>query len=133
MTKKYVTYTTLSDESTEVNAWYRHCQVTKIPYVTVSARRKYANVQWDYINLPVEYDEMLRAKGDEFIQGFVEIFRRHANGKSEYRVGKFVATFVDIEVEKAPQLANELFDYISQQLNLVGVVQKLMPPAALRQ
>lgn len=118
MTRKYISYTHLSEDSHEINDWYRHCQQEKIPYVTVSARRKYANVQWDYINLPTEYDAILSTKGDEFIQGFQEIFKRYATDNSEYRVGNFVATFVDIEVEKAPRLAEDLFDYICRELKL---------------
>ena len=116
MVQKYVICGQAEDNIDHVNAWYRRCRLEKTPYVTVVTRRKYADVQWDYLRLPSEMDDIIRHKAERLITGFTDIFRKYASQKSEYRIGSHVTSFVNIEISKAQLLATELYEYLSQEL-----------------
>jgi hypothetical protein len=118
MTKKYVEYKQIDENIDHVNAWYKECQRDAVPYVIVRSRRKYADIQWDHLNLPKEADDTIRSKGDDFRNGFVHIFRKHAGLKSEYRLGSFVVEFLNIDTARATAAAADMYDYVLSELSL---------------
>lgn len=103
-----------------VNEWFTFCQKNAIPYITISTRKKFADVQWDYINFHSKIENKIDMLGDDFAQGMIEIFKKYANNKSTYIAGSRVAEFKNIEIPQARNLAKNLYDYIATNLKING-------------
>lgn len=112
MTKKFFTYKASDDDFSGVNAWYRQCQVTHLPYIVVCTKTKFANVSWDYISLPPKTDKILDANSAEITDGLIALFKQYANNKSEYRLTCYVAEFSSIDMDKAESFAEAIFDFL---------------------
>lgn len=120
MTAKYVLTQSGVRNPDRVNDWFAHCRVKKIPYITIENRTKFATVEWDYISLPTELDELIRNNQQQLLEGFRAIYLKYANVKSEGRLNSHVPRFINIEVGKAEELASELYDFVSNVLGLLS-------------
>ena len=110
MTQKFVKYADVSRNFDNVNAWFKACQINSTPYVIIKTRIKYADVRWDHINFLPEIDNHIDKIGQSFVDGFVLIFKKYANKKSEYIVGGRVAEFKNIYIELFESMASEIYD-----------------------
>jgi len=118
MTQKFVKYAAVSRNIDNINAWFRLCQINGTPYVIIKTRMKYADVRWDHINFLPEIDNYIDKIGQSFVDGFILIFKKYANKKSEYIVGGRVAEFKNIDIELVESMASEIYDYILEKLCL---------------
>lgn len=97
-------------------AWHDHCVREKIPYIVVSRRTKYADVSFDYITFPQEYDDHLKKNSKLIIEKAKQIFNKYA-GKQPTRLGTERLIFFDnLPIEHSEQAANELFDLVKSAI-----------------
>lgn len=111
MPEKYAFYKdgdTVSDK-----IWFAHCQKNQIPYVVVRYRKTLADVEWDYITFPSEWDKKLIENESELKHKFINVFQKHASKRSEYTVTCTVASFKGMPIENAKAAAGEIFDVVS--------------------
>ncbi|WP_312517352.1 hypothetical protein [Massilia sp.] len=101
------------DNSQTVNAWYRICQDKQLPYIIIEKRTKYATVRWDYFSYTKENEEKIIDNQNIYVEELEAIFQKYRNPKSKPRIDGFgLVYYFDIEVEKAPALAEELYDIV---------------------
>ncbi len=100
-------------ETQKVNDWYGQCQKEKIPYIVVNARTKYADVRFDYISLPKEYDEHLKKHSEIIAEKAIQIFRQYAIKKSRFELSSFLINYDDLPIEQAENAASDVYDLIS--------------------
>ena len=122
MTAKYIISKSSTRDVDKINAWYSHCQAHRLPYITITTRTKYANVEWDYINLPMEIDAVISTNENRLLDGFKRIYLKYANPKSVGRLSNHVPQFINIEIDKAELLASDLYDFITEVLGLSPLV-----------
>lgn len=99
------------------NTWFNRCVEMEVPFITVATQTNYAKVSYDYVTLSIASNEILIENAEAIQSGLIEIFKKYANDKSGYRVTEFVADFLEIEIEKAPLLAEAVFDYFQHFLH----------------
>lgn len=107
---------------TEINEWFEFCRSQKIPYIELRPRTKYADIAWDYINLPPSFDVHLSRKEKYFQDEMARIFNKHKSEKSSYRISNNTANFYNIPAENSENFCNELFDYISTEINYHNLI-----------
>jgi len=114
--KKFVAFKKRSKGTTE-RKWFKHCEQEKIPYVIVSMRTKYADISFDYISLPKEYDAFLTNHAETIWKEAHAIFKKYAVKKSKFGGGGLlIINFENIPIDNAEFAANELFDLINLYL-----------------
>jgi hypothetical protein len=116
MVQKFVEYQASDKCMDDVNAWFKLSQVSNTPYITVEKKKKYADVQWDYISFTPEVDDLIDLTGDAFVEGLLSVFNKYINQKSAYTLNNRVAEFKNIEIESARHMASEMYDYINAML-----------------
>lgn len=98
------------------NAWYQQCDKKQVPFIKINSRTKFADVHWDYITYNPELDNLISETADKFTQAATEIFNRHANHKSSYKLNGSLVWFYDLEIPKARLAASELYDLVASCL-----------------
>jgi len=117
MVQKYVFVKnrTRRGPSSPVNAWFYHCRKTGTPYIVVTARTKYAEIEWDYIALCTAVDEKLKTHREELVARQGDLYDKYATpGKSGARLGSGLSSFHHFEIENAKRLAADLHDLIAE-------------------
>lgn len=100
------------------NDWFQKCRIEKIPFITLKARTKYADVHWDYISYPTELDSVLDVFEDQIQDGAMKIFKNYATDtKADFSISSRLITFRNIEISKAKLAAIDLFDLINGFVN----------------
>lgn len=100
------------NDSATINSWFSYCKLEKIPFVVIKYRSKLANIEWDYISFPKEFDRILKEKDKDIVDGLIEIFKKYANKKSKYTVSSLTCFFYDMPIEHAEIVAKEIYDFI---------------------
>lgn len=106
------------------NLWFEKCQREKTPFITIKTRTKLADVHWDYITYPTEVDLHLQANEEDITQRAIEIFKKHANKRSEYQVSSGLVYFNDLETQKARLAAAELYDLVTETVSSCSGIAK---------
>lgn len=114
--KHFVSITSKSDDYNQINTWLRQCQKSGTPYITIKTKTKFADVNWDYINLSHEAEECLRNNSKEIKNGLVSFYHKFANEQSSYSINEFTAEYKKIEIGNAEKLASEVFEFICKFL-----------------
>ena len=99
--------------SEKENDWFRHCESTQVPFITVKPRSMYADVHWDYITYSKEVDDILENLGTTLRDDAIEIFTKYANAKSRYTASGHLIWFKNLEIDSARLAASELYDLIA--------------------
>jgi hypothetical protein len=60
------------NQTDKINDWYDHCKNEKIPYIVVEHRNKYADVRFDYITLPKEFDNSLTVNAKQITEKAIQ-------------------------------------------------------------
>lgn len=84
----------------------------QFPFITLKSRTKLADVHWDYITYPTDVDDILNDLKGKLRDDALEIFRKYADKRSEYRGNDHLVWFKDLEIEKAKLAAEELYDLV---------------------
>lgn len=94
--------------------WFHHCTRKNIPFVTISYRKKYADIEFDYITFSSkEYDNALRENGRKTYQMTFDLFERYKNPRTRViSTGWGVVRLENIEIEYSDRVAEELYDYV---------------------
>ena len=115
--QKYIKVSSNKKGVAQSNLWFEHCKKLKCPFIKIIVRNKYADVIWDYITYPIEYDKTIKDKEEILGKGFFEIYGRYLNDRgSEIISIGLMAIYKKIEKSKADCLAEELYDYICKVL-----------------
>lgn len=103
-----------SSETDSLSNWYHKCVRQQIPFVSVCYRTKLADVEFDYITFnATSIDDALRANAKVTSEKVFELFDRYKNNRSSvYAAGWAVIQVKNIEIGKAEQFAQELYDFI---------------------
>lgn len=95
-----------------LNTWFRECQKRDIPYVYITPKRKYAQLDWDHMAFHPKHDDIVGSHGfdvvDEMFGKFQEI-AKGASGKPVFFGSALVGNVKRLPVDLAPALADEIF------------------------
>jgi len=83
-----------------------------MPFVIIKKKGENASVAFDYINLPVQYDQIFHDSAEKLNKAYVALFNKYKGGKSEYTINGMTCCFTNILLERAKKLAEDLFDLI---------------------
>lgn len=101
---------------TALNVWFRECQRRDIPYVYITLRRKYAEVDWDCITVNPDRDEVTLGAGSrELVDKLFATFRSLASAnskKSMFEGSAFVGSIEKLSPEDALELADAVFEIL---------------------
>lgn len=109
----------------EQDVWFKECKKRQIYYVFITPRAKYSKINWDHISLNLSLEEeidIIHNPVEEKMQGIIDIFMRHfsnKNGyvfKANYNGSSLVGEFDNIPNDIAPQLAEDLANYLNNLL-----------------
>lgn len=99
-----------------MNVWFRECQRRDIPYVYVTLRRKYAEVDWDCITVDPDRDEATLGSGSrELVDKLFTTFQLLASAnskKSMFEGNAFVGSIDKLSPEDAIELADAVFEIL---------------------
>lgn len=94
------------------NSWYKFCEKQRIPFITIKARSKLADVQWDYISYPPSIDKALFSQHDRIKAKVSAIYDRYASKDTWFGAGPGVISFGNLDIDNAREVASELYDII---------------------
>lgn len=97
--------------------WYRHCQQSQVPFVTVKKRTRYADIHWDYITYNTGVDKILEQNAREIKSSAVNIFMKYAGRASSYEVSGHLVWYRNIAIEHSECAASDLYDLIIAVVN----------------
>jgi len=100
----------------KVNEWYEHCKKVKLPYIVIETRIKYADINFDYISLPPQYEKYMEKDLELINEKAVQIFNNYANKKSKYRIGGLLIDFENVPIEYAEDAARDLFNLVKSSM-----------------
>lgn len=101
------------------DGWFYECREKKIPFITVYQKAGNSDIHHDYINLPVDLDDVFSRTHNGSLAGdIISLFRRFyaqapSSAMSVETCGA-VTWFRCVPNDIAPALAAELFDLVSQ-------------------
>lgn len=110
--EKFVEITKKDKGFDKENSWYRVCKRQGIPFITIKARSKLANVQWDYMSYPPSIDKALFAQHENIKTQVSAIYDRYASNDTWLGAGHGVISFGNLEIANAREVASELYDII---------------------
>lgn len=110
--EKFVEITKKDKGFDKENSWYRTCERQRIPFITIKARSKLANVQWDYMTYPPSIDNALFAQHENIKAKVSAIYNRYASKDTWLDAGPGVISFANFEISHAREIASELYDII---------------------
>lgn len=96
------------------NAWLKYCREQNIPFIILKCRSKLADVEWDHIAYPQEFDQYFKNLNGELRDKAILIFKKYADQRSEYQASDLLVSFKNLEIAKAKLAANELYDLVGQ-------------------
>jgi hypothetical protein len=100
------------------NKWYSECEKKGLPFVVVYHRSKYSKVEWDYLTIPKEKDELLRSKAEEVRKSLLSIFQSSATEKSTYDFSALLGKFDYLTPENASKAAGMVYDVLSKAISV---------------
>lgn len=106
----------VTDASTDPalkNDWYRDCKRAKIPWIVVTKKRKFANVDCDLFTMANELDEVIRTKQAELTAGYRELHHTYGTRKSSCGPAPSGPYFSGIPIELAEDLAKDLLYFVT--------------------
>lgn len=111
-----------SDELMKLDDWFSECRRRDIPYVYVTKRRKYADIDWDCISTDNRHDDVTRHQSnDELVRHMFRTFQSIAHGqakKAMFQASSFVGGIKDIPMDIAPELADAMFSILYEAIKL---------------
>jgi hypothetical protein len=110
--EKFVEITRKDKGFDKENSWYRVCEKQCIPFITIRARSKLADVQWDYMSYPPSIDEALFSQRERIKTQVSAIYDRYASKDTWFGAGPGVISFGNLEIGSAREAASELYDII---------------------
>lgn len=103
-----------------MNVWFRECQRRDIPYVYVTLRRKYAEVDWDCITVDPDRDEATLGDGSrELVDKLFATFQSLASAnskKSMFEGSAFVGSIGRLSPADALELADAVFETLHRAI-----------------
>ena len=114
MSEQFVEITHKDKDTKRENAWFKHCQKHMLPFITVRARGKLANVQWDYISFPPSIDSELFAAEAQIHRAVNQIYVAHRTERSSASLGPGVITLYNLGTAEAREAAGLLYDIIQK-------------------
>lgn len=98
------------------NAWFSECQRRGIPYVNVTLRRRYAEVDWDCITVEPDHDEVTLGAGSrELVDKLFATFQSVASAnstKSMFEGSAFIGSIEWLLPNDALELADTMFEIL---------------------
>lgn len=116
--QKYVEITRKDQAFDKENAWFNVCRNEQIPFVTIKTRSKLATVEWDYITYPTSMDEVLFSLHEDIKTRVSAIYQNHMTSGTWLGVGPGVISFGNLDLVAARDVAQSLFDVISDAMHL---------------
>lgn len=101
---------------------FRNCQYYKIPYVVIIKHTKYADVDFDYITYPTEFDNIFKSNSAEMMKFFIEIFKKYADKKSVYTTNWMTLFFENMPLDTVELLASEIYDLVNELVEKKNLV-----------
>jgi len=111
---KFAELTRADQDHKKENAWFGHCQANGIPFITVRARTRLADVHWDYISYSAKNDEILAEHALEIRDSAINIFRKYSSKGSSYEANNLFVWYRDMDIDTARQAAVELHDLVAK-------------------
>ncbi len=112
--EKFIEITKKDKGFDKENSWYKICGSQRIPFITIKARSKLADVQWDYISYPPSIDEALFVQHESIKAQVSAIYDRYASKDTWFGAGPGVISFRNLEIANARKVASELYDIICE-------------------
>lgn len=100
-------------QSKAENAWFETCRNNSIPFIILKSRTKFADVHWDHITYPPEFDKIFNVLDGQLRDAAIVIFKKYADLRSEYQANDLLISFRNLEILKAKITAEELYDLIA--------------------
>lgn len=116
--EKFVEITKKDKDFEKENSWYRICQKHCIPFITIKARSKLTNVQWDYMSFPPSIDKALFTHHESMKAQVSAIYDRYISKDTWLSVGPGVISFGNLDITSAREVASELYDIINEAARL---------------
>jgi hypothetical protein len=110
--EKFVEITRKDKGFDKENSWYGHCEKQRIPFITIKARTKLADVQWDYMSYPPSIDKALFSQYERIKAQMSVIYDRYASKDTWFGAGPGVISFGNLDIDNAREIASELYDVI---------------------
>jgi len=117
MNKNYVVRKHNNGDYNEANNWFNKCKELHIPYIIVTTRLKYADVEFDHYTMPKGYDKLLVIENENITKQNLEMLKKYGTKKSVIESSTFIIRFRNIPIENAEQLASNLYKIINKIVN----------------
>jgi hypothetical protein len=110
MQPSYKSFSSNSDKS----KWLHHCKESQIPYVTITNRTSYSDVEFDYISFNAPVDIKLQAKEKFVTDTVLTITDKYKNHRTEISVvGWGFIKITNLAIDNAEYVAEELVKLIN--------------------
>ncbi|QBJ08752.1 hypothetical protein EYS10_09480 [Rahnella aquatilis] len=98
----------------DINQWFVLCREKQQPYVYIVPKRKYAVVEWDYMQFDKAIEANMRLKEHEIHVSIVNLLKSYK--LKNYRIGNnpLVWTLRGVLIEDAMLIAEELYDLFNK-------------------
>jgi len=104
-----------ASKAQEKKEWYEYCKNHQVPYIVISIRSSYADVEFDYITYTDTNIAKILCEKEEFIkQKSLEIFERYATRKSVVKYCGWALIKIDnILISQADEVALEIYKLVT--------------------
>jgi len=75
------------------NAWFKYCREQNIPFIFLKCRSKLADVEWNHIAYPQEFDQSFKNPNGELRDKAIFIFKKYADQRSKYQASDLLVSF----------------------------------------
>ena len=116
--EKFVEITRKDKGFDKENSWYGLCEKQRIPFITIKARSKLADVQWDYMSYPPSIDQALFAQHEHIKAQMSVIYDRYASKDTWFGAGPGVISFGNLNIDNAREIASDLYDVIVEAVRI---------------
>ena len=100
--------------------WFSECQRRDIPYMYVTTRRKYADIDWDCISTDTRHDDVTTGKNsEELMRHMFKTFQSIAFGPSKkafFDASSFVGGIKDVPIEIASEMTDAMFSILYEAI-----------------
>ncbi len=113
--KKYQIIKNSREKESLVDNWFSYCQNKQIPFIVVFTKKKYADIEFDYITLKPKYNYLFKKYSDKIEKDIEEMFWKYREDKI-YNNDVFWSELIilhKIPIDNAYLLAEEIYDYIN--------------------
>ena len=95
--------------------YFSECTEKEIPYITITSKKKMADIHWDYITINPKNDNALfnNEKLSAYLFG---VFQTVAGEKSEYKLSPNLGDFYNIPIDLSERAAEAIYVGLSNEI-----------------